>query len=97
MPLDPIFQMIYAGQREINVCTRELADEVCDETRFHKLVASGVLTLRQVVEDALFTAHHGSRQWGITHRILKPIFGPLKIRGMFDDMKDVAEQLCLKW
>ncbi|KAG6367722.1 hypothetical protein INS49_001917 [Diaporthe citri] len=89
--------MIYAGQREINVCTRELADEVCDETRFHKLVASGVLTLRQVVEDALFTAHHGSRQWGITHRILKPIFGPLKIRGMFDDMKDVAEQLCLKW
>ncbi|KAL2283798.1 hypothetical protein FJTKL_09583 [Diaporthe vaccinii] len=89
--------MIYAGQREINVCTRELADEVCDETRFHKLVASGVLTLRQVVEDALFTAHHGSRQWGITHRILKPIFGPLRIRGMFDDMKDVAEQLCLKW
>ncbi|KAK2600482.1 hypothetical protein N8I77_010010 [Diaporthe amygdali] len=97
LPLGPIFQMTYAGQREINVCTRELADEVCDETRFHKLVSSGVLTLRQVVEDALFTAHHGSRQWGITHRILKPIFGPLKIREMFDEMKDVAEQLCLKW
>jgi len=92
-----IFQMTFAGKREISVCTRELADLMCDETRFHKLVSSGVATLRQVVEDALFTAHHGSRQWGITHRILKPIFGPLKIREMFDEMKDVAEQLCLKW
>lgn len=92
-----IFQMTFAGKREISVCTRELADLMCDETRFHKLVSSGVATLRQVVEDALFTAHHGSRQWDITHRILKPIFGPLKIRDMFDEMKDVSEQLCLKW
>ncbi|TLS30737.1 hypothetical protein PpBr36_03914 [Pyricularia pennisetigena] len=93
----PIFQMVFAGKREISVCTRELAHEVCDETRWHKLVTSGVSTLRQVVQDALFTAHHGSRQWGISHRILKPIFGPLSVRSMFDEMSDVAEQLCLKW
>ncbi|KAL8399487.1 hypothetical protein RB594_000025 [Gaeumannomyces avenae] len=93
----PIFQMIFAGKREISICTRELAHEVCDETRWHKLVTSGVSTLRQVVQDALFTAHHGSRQWGVTHRILKPIFGPLSIRGMFGEMRDCAEQLCLKW
>ncbi|KLU85864.1 hypothetical protein MAPG_04884 [Magnaporthiopsis poae ATCC 64411] len=93
----PIFQMIFAGKREISVCTRELTHEVCDETRWHKLVTSGISTLRQVVQDALFTAHHGSRQWGVTHRILKPIFGPLSIRSMFDEMKDCAEQLCLKW
>ncbi|KAI6345444.1 hypothetical protein MCOR25_011031 [Pyricularia grisea] len=89
--------MVFAGKREISVCTRELAHEVCDETRWHKLVTSGVSTLRQVVQDALFTAHHGSRQWGISHRILKPIFGPLSVRSMFDEMSDVAEQLCLKW
>ncbi|KAL8372575.1 hypothetical protein RB595_002084 [Gaeumannomyces hyphopodioides] len=93
----PIFQMVFAGKREISVCTRELAHEVCDETRWHKLVTSGVSTLRQVVQDALFTAHHGSRQWGVTHRILKPIFGPLSIRSMFGEMRDCAEQLCLKW
>lgn len=33
---------------------------------------------------------------GVTHRILKPIFGPLSIRSMFDEMKDCAEQLRLK-
>lgn len=66
--LGDIFQMTYVGKREINVCTHAFAHEVCDETRFHKLVASGVSTLRQVVDDALFTALHGSRQWGITHR-----------------------------
>ncbi|EFQ36281.1 cytochrome P450 [Colletotrichum graminicola] len=93
----PVFQMVFAGKREISVCTRELANEVCDESRWHKLVSSGVSTLRQVVQDALFTAHHGSRQWGISHRILKPIFGPLSVRSMFDEMSDVAEQLCLKW
>ncbi|KAL8286087.1 hypothetical protein RB600_010191 [Gaeumannomyces tritici] len=93
----PIFQMIFAGKREISICTRELAHEVCDETRWHKLVMSGVSTLRQVVQDALFTAHHGNRQWGVTHRILRPIFGPLSIRGMFGEMRDCAEQLCLKW
>ncbi|KAF6822031.1 cytochrome P450 [Colletotrichum musicola] len=93
----PVFQMVFAGKREISVCTRELAHEVCDESRWHKLVSSGVSTLRQVVQDALFTAHHGSRQWGISHRILKPIFGPLSVRSMFDEMSDVAEQLCLKW
>jgi cytochrome P450/NADPH-cytochrome P450 reductase len=26
-----------------------------------------------------------------------PIFGPLSIRGMFDDMYDILSQLILKW
>ncbi|KAG9085236.1 hypothetical protein FRC07_013421, partial [Ceratobasidium sp. 392] len=30
-------------------------------------------------------------------RILMPIFGPLSIRAMFDDMYDILSQLCLKW
>ncbi|RYP82601.1 hypothetical protein DL769_001595 [Monosporascus sp. CRB-8-3] len=35
--------------------------------------------------------------WGIAHRILMPAFGPVSIRNMFDDMHDIATQLCMKW
>ena len=79
------------------VCSRDLADELCDETRFHKLVTGGVDKLRPLAGDGLFTAQHNNHDWGVAHRILMPLFGPLKIREMFDDMQDVAEQLCLKW
>jgi cytochrome P450/NADPH-cytochrome P450 reductase len=50
-----------------------------------------------LANDGLFTAYHGERGWGIAHRILMPAFGPLRIRDMFEDMSDVAQQLCLKW
>jgi cytochrome P450 / NADPH-cytochrome P450 reductase len=30
-------------------------------------------------------------------RILMPIFGPSAVRGMWDDMKDIASQLLHKW
>jgi hypothetical protein len=50
-----------------------------------------------LANDGLFTAYHGERGWGIAHRILMPAFGPLRIRDMFEDMSDVAQQLCFKW
>jgi cytochrome P450/NADPH-cytochrome P450 reductase len=79
------------------VCSRDILDEVCDETRFHKLVIGGVEKLRPLAGDGLFTAQDGNKDWAIAHRILMPLFGPLKIREMFPDMQDVSEQLCLKW
>jgi cytochrome P450/NADPH-cytochrome P450 reductase len=35
--------------------------------------------------------------WGKAHRILIPAFGPMPIRGMFDEMHDIASQLALKF
>ncbi len=35
--------------------------------------------------------------WGIAHRVLMPAFGPAAVRGMFDDMHDIATQLAMKW
>ncbi|CAG7564439.1 unnamed protein product [Fusarium equiseti] len=93
----PIFALAIGSQREIMVCSRDLLDELCDETRFHKLVTGGVHKLRPLAGDGLFTAQHNNHDWGVAHRILMPLFGPLKIREMFDDMQDVSEQLCLKW
>ncbi|KAJ0372119.1 hypothetical protein COL26b_009276 [Colletotrichum chrysophilum] len=96
-PRRPIFSLTFAGKREITVSSRELVEEVSDETRFCKLVTSGVETMRAAAGDGLFTAQHNNHTWGVAHRILMPVFGPLKIRSMFDEMNDLSEQLCLKW
>ncbi|KAF5660874.1 putative bifunctional P-450:NADPH-P450 reductase [Fusarium heterosporum] len=93
----PIFALEFGGKKEVMICSRELLDEVCDESRFHKTVIGGVEKLRPLAGDGLFTAQHGNQDWGIAHRVLMPLFGPLKIREMFPDMQDIAEQLCLKW
>ncbi|KAG7057267.1 Bifunctional cytochrome P450/NADPH--P450 reductase [Colletotrichum scovillei] len=93
----PIFSLTFAGTREITVSSRELVNEVSDESRFCKIVTSGVETMRAAAGDGLFTAQHNNHTWGVAHRILMPVFGPLKIRSMFDDMNDLSEQLCLKW
>jgi cytochrome P450/NADPH-cytochrome P450 reductase len=93
----PVFQITLGGETQIVVGSAELMEELCDESRFHKMVVGGVEKLRVGSGDALFTAHHGERNWEIAHRILMPVFGPLKIKEMFPEMLDVAQQLCLKW
>ncbi|KAE8394953.1 cytochrome P450 [Aspergillus alliaceus] len=93
----PLFQITINGEKQIFATSQALVDELCDETRFHKAVVAGVQNLRMLANDGLFTAYHGERGWGIAHRILMPAFGPLRIRNMFEDMSDIAQQLCYKW
>ncbi|KAM6534361.1 hypothetical protein FALCPG4_004002 [Fusarium falciforme] len=93
----PIFGLTFGGQREIYITNQKLTEELCDESRFCKLVCGGIEKLRPAAGDGLFTAHDGSPAWGVAHRILMPLFGPLKIREMFEDMVEISEQLCLKW
>lgn len=93
----PLFSLSVLGDRFIVVGTPELCRELCDETKFHKFVAMGLERLRPVTGDGLFTAFHGNEAWGVAHRLLLPLFGTFRIRDMFDDMRDVADQLCLKW
>ncbi|GAB1212843.1 hypothetical protein ATERTT37_001992 [Aspergillus terreus] len=93
----PLFQITINGEKQIFATSQALVDELCDESRFHKAVMGGLEKLRMLASDGLFTAYHGERGWGIAHRILVPAFGPLRIRNMFEEMNDVAQQLCLKW
>ncbi|RYC59007.1 hypothetical protein CHU98_g7216, partial [Xylaria longipes] len=67
--------------------------------------------IRNGVHDGLFTAKPGEEAWGIAHRVLMPayvillalvgfysaVFGPLSIRGMFEEMHDIATQMALKF
>lgn len=93
----PIFSLTLLGKREVFVSSPELCRELCDERRFHKLVTKGLERLRPVTGDGLFTASDGNHAWGVAHRLLMPYFGTFQIRDMFDDMIDIAQQLCMKW
>lgn len=52
---------------------------------------------RLAAGDGLFTAKNEEENWGLAHRILMPAFGPVSIRGMFDEMHGIVTQMALKW
>ncbi|KAK1019939.1 hypothetical protein LTR54_000583 [Friedmanniomyces endolithicus] len=92
-----VFSLTLFGKKRIFISSQKLMEEICDEKRFGKLVSAALGELRNGIHDGLFTAQNDEENWGLAHRILVPAFGPLNITGMFDDMKDIASQLVLKW
>ncbi|KAH7177099.1 cytochrome P450 [Dactylonectria macrodidyma] len=93
-----IYRLRFPGRKTyIFLATHKLVDEICDESRFAKSLKSELSEVRLAVHDGLFTAHNHEENWGIAHRILMPAFGPVAIKGMFDEMYDIATQLALKW
>ncbi|KAI1411629.1 bifunctional P-450:NADPH-P450 reductase [Hypoxylon sp. FL1857] len=92
-----IFRLRLPGARVVFVSTHALVDEVCDEKRFKKVPNHVLKEIREGVRDGLFTAKLEEPNWGIAHRVLMPAFGPMGIRDMFDEMKDIGSQLAMKW
>jgi len=74
------------GRRTIFLSSHEYINEIADEKRFGKKVVGALDQVRNGVKDGLFTGHNNEEAWGIAHRVLIPAFGPLSIRGMFDQM-----------
>ncbi|KAK1998807.1 cytochrome P450 [Colletotrichum falcatum] len=92
-----IYRLRFPGRSIVLVSTQALVNETCDEKRFKKSINQALGEIRNGVHDGLFSAKMGEENWGIAHRVLMPAFGPLSIRGMFDEMHDVAGQLAMKW
>ncbi|RDA94365.1 hypothetical protein CP533_3766, partial [Ophiocordyceps camponoti-saundersi (nom. inval.)] len=92
----PIYKL-HLPQPRIFVANYALARELLDEKRFQKSVSGALEELRNVTHDSLFTAYNGEHNWEIAHRVLMPAFGPLAIRNMFPEMKDIASQMIVKW
>lgn len=62
------------------------------------MIAAPLRQVRNGIHDGLFTATGPEEpNWGIAHRVLMPALGPLAIRGMFNEMHDIASQLVMKW
>lgn len=94
---DGIFELDFAGRRVPFVSSVALAADVCDPTRFRKIIGPPLSYLRDVAGDGLFTAHSDEPNWGCAHRILMPAFSQRAMKGYFDVMLRVANRLVDKW
>ncbi|KAL2843139.1 cytochrome P450 [Aspergillus pseudoustus] len=94
---DPIYKLTFAGSTEVMINSVALTNELCDESRFSKMIGPSLEELRSAAGSGLFTAYNEEPAWEAGHRLLAPVFGPTKIRNMFDHMYEVVEQLSLKW
>ncbi|WP_433783660.1 bifunctional cytochrome P450/NADPH--P450 reductase [Actinomycetospora sp. CA-101289] len=76
----------------------EMVDDLCDDSRFDKLVGLSQREFRKTHQSAgLFTADTEDPLWKSAHDILLPSFSTWAMKGYLDPMVDIAEQLCLKW
>ena len=90
----PIFRL---GER-IVVWGYDLVEEVCDETRFDKVIDGGLAEIREnITHDALFTGWTHEPNWHKAYNILLPSFGPQAMRSYLPMMLDIAQQLVQKW
>lgn len=93
----PIVRIQFFNRSIVAVSSQQLVNEVCDESRFGKMLGIALRQVRQFAGDGLFTAETQEPNWQKAHRILMPAFGPAALKRMFDGMDDIVEQLLLKW
>ena len=96
--VDPgIFKLRFGPRVGIFVTHPDLVAELCDETRFRKIPGPGLRVVRKFAGDGLFTAFSEEANWGRAHRILLPAFSQRSMRGYFDLILEVCDQLIAKW
>jgi len=93
----PFFKFQIFDRHSYIASSQELVDELCDESRFVKHVHPALREIRAFAGDGLFTAYNEEPNWQKAHRILMPAFGPIGVRGMFDQMLDIADQMFVRW
>jgi len=96
--LGPIYKLKFAGDAElVVVSSQELIEELCDESRFDKMVSGALYKIRDFAKDGLFTAHTREENWVKAHQLLLPAFSMGSMQDYFPMMLDVSEQLCNRW
>lgn len=95
--LGPVYSLVAPGQDLIVVSGGDVVEECLDETRFEKNNSPVLVTMREVVGDAIFTSWTREPAWKKAHNILLPAFAPQAIKGYTEKMADIADQLVMKW
>ncbi|MGZ4698217.1 MAG: bifunctional cytochrome P450/NADPH--P450 reductase [Oryzihumus sp.] len=94
----PIFKVTVPGSTRLMVSGPELVEEICDDSRFDKIVGGGLANLRNgVVGAGLFTADTDDPLWHRAHNILMAPFSVQAMRDYMPRMLDIADQLMEKW
>ena len=92
-----IFKLRFGSRVSLFVTDPDLVAELSDETRFRKMPGPGLRVVRKFAGDGLFTAFSEEPNWGKAHRILLPAFSQRAMRGYFDMIVEVCDQLVAKW
>jgi cytochrome P450 / NADPH-cytochrome P450 reductase len=95
----PIYELTVPGRgSRIIVSGYELVNELCDESRFDKVVGPGLKALAEGPAGAgLFTSDTADPNWHKAHNVLLPAFSLDAMRGYLARMLDIAMQLMKKW
>ncbi|KAF4598867.1 hypothetical protein EYR38_007278 [Pleurotus pulmonarius] len=92
-----IYKLDILGATTVHANTYALLNELSDDKHFHKAINGPLKQVRNLVGDGLFTAYGEEPNWALAHRLLMPAFGPASIRGMLEDMRDICDQMVLRW
>ena len=95
----PIYELevLGSGSRVI-VSSHELVDELCDESRFDKMLGPGLKAIAEGPADrGLFTSETSDPNWRKAHNVLLPGFSMDAMRRYYPRMLDIAVQLRQKW
>jgi len=92
-----LFRLRFGRRNSLFVTDPDLVAELSDETRFRKVPGPALRVVRRFAGDGLFTAFGDEPNWGRAHRILLPAFSQRAMRGYFDMIVDVCDQLVAKW
>jgi cytochrome P450/NADPH-cytochrome P450 reductase len=94
---DGIFRLELGGMTGLVVTTAALTAELTDETRFRKVLSKALIEVREMLGDGLLTARTEEPNWAVAHRVLMPAFNHRAMRGYFQYMVEVTDQLVAKW
>jgi cytochrome P450/NADPH-cytochrome P450 reductase len=93
----PIFRLVVPGQDVVVIWGADLVEEICDDSRFDKIIDGGLAELRKHGNDGLFSSRTHEPNWQKAHNILLPNFSLQAMRRYLPMMVDVALQLVQKW
>lgn len=93
----PIFELRLFDQKFVFITGAELAEELCDEKRFHKSLPPALVGLREFAGDGLFTAYDEEANWALAHDLLMPAFTKAAMRRYHPVMLAVAAELFDHW
>ncbi|ORY80873.1 cytochrome P450 [Protomyces lactucae-debilis] len=92
-----IFRIRLLGQRKTFVGSQRMVNAILSRPDCEKAVHEFLDMLRPAVGTGLFTARIDEPEWGMAHRILVPAFGVMSVRGMWDDMSEIASTMLTRW
>jgi cytochrome P450 / NADPH-cytochrome P450 reductase len=95
----PIYELkLPNGASRVIVSGYKLVDELCDASRFDKMLGPGLNALAKgPAGRGLFTSETSDPNWRKAHNILLPGFSMDAMRRYYPRMLDIAVQLMQKW